>query len=106
MNFKRRKVKCARSGCLLCKPHKANGAKNVETIQLLRHEASMRDQMECANDALDAQKRRCGSGEYVCDDCLFADLLIPNVNDFEQSSYAAVRSRGLGTLGDIMKRAA
>lgn len=26
MNFKRGKPKSARAGCLLCKPHKANGA--------------------------------------------------------------------------------
>ena len=30
-NHKRRKPKSARSGCLLCKPHKANGVKKRRT---------------------------------------------------------------------------
>jgi hypothetical protein len=28
MNFKRKRPKNRRAGCLLCKPHKMNGAKN------------------------------------------------------------------------------
>lgn len=106
MNFKRGRAKNQRAGCLLCKPHKANGAKDAETLQVLRHDASVEEQVVCAEDALDAQKRRCGSGEYICDECLYGDMLIPNVNEFEQSSFASVMSRPLGTFADIMKRAA
>ncbi len=37
MNFKRRKAKEARSGCLLCKPHKFMGnSKHAQTIQRLK----------------------------------------------------------------------
>lgn len=70
MHFKRGRPKNRRAGCLLCKPHKANGAKDVATLQVLRADASIEEQMVCSEDALDAQKRRCGSGEYICDECL------------------------------------
>lgn len=33
MNHKRGRPKNQRAGCLMCKPHKMNGAKDVETIQ-------------------------------------------------------------------------
>lgn len=36
MNHKRRKRKNARAGCVLCKPHKANGAKNKERARVVR----------------------------------------------------------------------
>jgi hypothetical protein len=36
MNHKRRRSKNARAGCLLCKPHKANGAKDREPIAVRR----------------------------------------------------------------------
>ena len=31
-NFKRGRAKNQRSGCLMCKPHKMNGAKNYKTM--------------------------------------------------------------------------
>ena len=34
MHFKRRRVKNRRAGCLFCKPHKANGAKDANTTVL------------------------------------------------------------------------
>lgn len=40
MNHKRRRPKNARAGCLLCKPHKANGAKNTRTPQERRAEVN------------------------------------------------------------------
>ena len=36
MNHKRKRPKNRRAGCLLCNPHKANGAKNKTRPQILR----------------------------------------------------------------------
>ena len=33
MNFKRGRAKNQRAGCLMCKPHKMNGAKDAETLE-------------------------------------------------------------------------
>lgn len=52
-------------------------------MQVRRHDASVKEQMMCAEDALDAQKRRCGSGEYICDGCLSARTLIEAVEIFK-----------------------
>ncbi|MGB8399667.1 MAG: hypothetical protein WCE35_12795 [Bradyrhizobium sp.] len=50
MNHKRKRPKSARAGCLLCKPHKANGCcprhKNMRFGDRRRFEIG-RDQMRC-----------------------------------------------------------
>jgi len=50
MNFKRKRPKNRRAGCLLCKPHKANGCcvrhKDMRFGNRRRYEAG-RDQMRC-----------------------------------------------------------
>lgn len=50
-HHKRRKPKSSRAGCLLCKPHKANGAKSRlcnQTPQEKRSRATHREQVgEC-----------------------------------------------------------
>jgi hypothetical protein len=50
MNFKRRRPKNRRAGCLLCKPHKANGCrvrhKDMRFGNRRRFEAG-RDQFRC-----------------------------------------------------------
>jgi hypothetical protein len=40
MHHKRRRPKNRRAGCLLCKPHKANGAKGSEEAQSLAERQS------------------------------------------------------------------
>lgn len=46
MNFKRRKPKSARAGCVLCKPHKIMGNSNgAKTIRKLKDDESFRQQM-------------------------------------------------------------
>ena len=35
MNFKRGRAKNQRSGCLFCKPHKMNGAKDPDTLDVV-----------------------------------------------------------------------
>lgn len=44
-HHKRRKPQNARAGCLLCKPHKANGAKCRHRVQELRARVSEREQL-------------------------------------------------------------
>lgn len=44
MNHKRRRPKNRRAGCLLCKPHKANGSKCRHTLQERRGRISEREQ--------------------------------------------------------------
>lgn len=46
MNHKRKRPKNRRAGCLMCKPHKANGAKHSErdTHQEKRAKLSEREQ--------------------------------------------------------------
>jgi len=39
MNHKRKRPKNRRAGCLLCKPHKRNKAKDRKTIQERRQES-------------------------------------------------------------------
>jgi hypothetical protein len=50
MHFKRKRPKSARAGCLLCKPHKANGYcadhKNMRMGNRRRYESG-RDQLRC-----------------------------------------------------------
>jgi len=50
MNFKRKRRKTARVGCLLCKPHKANGCcvrhKNMKFGNRRRYESGS-DQLRC-----------------------------------------------------------
>ena len=36
MNHKRGRPKNARAGCLMCKPHKANGAKDKDAPRVVR----------------------------------------------------------------------
>jgi hypothetical protein len=36
MNHKRKRSKSRRAGCLLCKPHKANGAKDKNPARVMR----------------------------------------------------------------------
>jgi hypothetical protein len=52
MNFKRKRPKNARAGCLLCKPHKANGAcpahKDMRFGNRRRYESG-REQLRCAS---------------------------------------------------------
>jgi hypothetical protein len=45
-NHKRGKPKNARAGCLMCKPHKANGAKDAEPLQELKAEAKLDEGLE------------------------------------------------------------
>ena len=50
MHHKRKRPKSARAGCLLCKPHKANGCcadhKNMQYGNRRRYEGA-RDQLRC-----------------------------------------------------------
>ncbi|CAD5246945.1 conserved hypothetical protein [Bosea sp. 62] len=50
MNHKRKRPKSARAGCLLCKPHKANGCcadhKNMQHGNRRRYEGG-REQLRC-----------------------------------------------------------
>jgi hypothetical protein len=50
MNFKRKRRKNARAGCLMCKPHKGNGCcprhKNMRHGNRRRYEAGT-DQLRC-----------------------------------------------------------
>jgi len=46
MHHKRRKPKNARSGCLLCKPHKANGAKGRRVNQTLQERVAADSERE------------------------------------------------------------
>ena len=50
MHFKRKRAKAARAGCLLCKPHKANGccvrSKNMLHGNRRRYETGS-DQLKC-----------------------------------------------------------
>ena len=49
MNHKRKRPKNRRAGCLLCKPHKANGAKGRKTEQTMQERvARERDAFELA----------------------------------------------------------
>lgn len=54
MNHKRKKPKNRRSGCLMCKPHKANGAKCKEHANVKRKidglEQDVRDYEKEKND--------------------------------------------------------
>lgn len=93
MNFKRGRGKKQRCGCLLCKPWKAPGKRRLSPAEQ-RVDASTADQMVCAEDALDAQKRRCGSGEYICDDCLELNVVIEEFG----SSPPRLLSRTLGEV--------
>lgn len=46
MNFKRKKPKSARAGCLLCKPHKIMGnSSSAKTKQTLKADESFRQQI-------------------------------------------------------------
>jgi len=46
MNFKRRRAKSVRAGCLLCKPHKIMGNSNsAKTMQRLKADESFRQQI-------------------------------------------------------------
>jgi hypothetical protein len=45
-NHKRGKPKNQRAGCLMCKPHKANGAKGVETPQELKNTPKLEEGLE------------------------------------------------------------
>lgn len=98
MNFKRKKMKCARAGCLLCKPHKANGAKNVETRQELRANAALGEQMECAYDET-SLNGLCGAGIFTCDWCL-------GVGEFAEPSSPANDVVTPSLTHKIFKRAA
>lgn len=44
MNHKRKRPKNARAGCLMCKPHKANGAKNRQPPSVVRRTQRGRDE--------------------------------------------------------------
>jgi|HubBroStandDraft_4_1064222.scaffolds.fasta_scaffold48987_2 hypothetical protein len=44
MNHKRKRPKNARAGCLLCKPHKANGAKDRQPPAVVRRTQRARDE--------------------------------------------------------------
>jgi len=44
MNHKRGKPKNSRSGCLGCKPHKANGAKGSFVNQTIQEQKAIRDE--------------------------------------------------------------
>ena len=45
-HHKRRKRKNARSGCLMCKPHKANGAKDKEKASVKRRTQEEREKKD------------------------------------------------------------
>lgn len=45
-HHKRKRPKNRRSGCLMCKPHKANGAKDRDTWQEKRAKISEKEQRE------------------------------------------------------------
>ena len=45
-NHKRGRPKNARAGCLSCKPHKANGAKDAETPQELKNAPKLDEGLE------------------------------------------------------------
>lgn len=43
MHFKRKKPKNSRSGCLMCKPHKMNGAKCKEKHSVIKQKYAPQD---------------------------------------------------------------
>lgn len=88
----------------MSKPHKANGAKDADTIQVLRSDASMGEQLECANDAVDAAQKRCGSGEYDCDSCLGLDY--PVIEAAKVFSDVPASPEIVTQLRELLKRAA
>lgn len=57
-HHKRRKPKNARAGCLMCKPHKANGAKDAETVQEQKNEPKL-------NEGLDEHEEKIVESEEV-----------------------------------------
>jgi len=50
MNHKRKRPKNRRAGCLLCKPHKANGAKGREAHQTLQERKARERQTDSVKD--------------------------------------------------------
>lgn len=48
MHHKRKRHKNARAGCLMCKPHKANGIKGSDSAQTLQEQRAIeKDKMIC-----------------------------------------------------------
>ncbi len=92
MNHKRRRPKNRRAGCLLCKPHKANGV-HAPTMQELR--------APTVPDLSEVESVDVCEGD--CDWCL-AQLVEERSVEPEQVFGFAPRS--LGTLGDLFRRAA
>jgi hypothetical protein len=52
-NHKRKKPKNARAGCLHCKPHKANGAKDKEPVAVKKLEETRKLVREVAADEVE-----------------------------------------------------
>jgi hypothetical protein len=51
-NHKRKRPKNRRAGCLMCKPHKANGAKEKDHHTVRKKKAGMHEQEVCAGEEL------------------------------------------------------
>lgn len=63
MNHKRGKPKNARSGCLLCKPHKANGAKGKLVNKTMQERKAAEDEKTQLNNISE-------HGDCDCIECL------------------------------------
>ena len=57
MNHKRKRPKNARAGCLLCKPHKANGAKNRQSPSVVRRVQRGRDDRAVLEESMESIRR-------------------------------------------------
>jgi hypothetical protein len=62
MNHKRRRPKNTRVGCLLCKPHKANGAKNRDQLSVVRRTQRGRDERVVLEESMADIRREVGAG--------------------------------------------
>lgn len=57
MNHKRGRPKNARAGCLLCKPHKANGFKNRSSCQTVQERRALVYDAEVQDVIIDEEER-------------------------------------------------
>jgi hypothetical protein len=62
MNHKRRRPKNARAGCLMCKPHKANGAKNRDRSSVVRRTQRGRDERAGLEESMENIRREVDAG--------------------------------------------